>query len=135
MDQRVAVDLARAGHEEPRIVRQGQLQEPPCALAANSQRLEWALEIRRGRSWAGQVADGVNLGVRGQLHLLAHIGDHQREEGRIDQVSHVVPAPGGQVIEADDRVTPRYQVLAQVRPQEARPSRHDDAAHRRPIPV
>ena len=54
---------------------------------------------------------------------------------RTEQVSHVVPAPGRQIVEADDRVTPGDEVLAQVRAQEARPSRHHDAAHRRPIPV
>ena len=46
MDLGVAVDLAGAGHEEPRLVVPGQLEQAPGALAARGQGLERAA---RGR--------------------------------------------------------------------------------------
>ena len=60
----VAVDLAGARHQEPRLVRPGQLEQPPGALAAHGQRVERPGEVRRRRRRGGQVAHGVDLAPR-----------------------------------------------------------------------
>ena len=51
------------------------------------------------------------------------------------QVGDVVPAAGGEVVEADHRVAAGEQVVAQVRAEEPGAAGDHDPAHRRPIPV
>ena len=75
----VAVDLARARHEEPGVVRSGQLEQAARALAADGQRVEGPGEVRRRRRRDGQVAHGIDLGPVRELHLLAHVADHEAE--------------------------------------------------------
>ena len=51
------------------------------------------------------------------------------------QVGHVLPRSGREIVEADDGVAPLDQAVAEVRTEEAGAAGHHDPAHRRPIPV
>ena len=130
----VAVDLACARHQEPRAVGAGQLEQPAGALAAHGQRVEGAGEVGRRRRRRGQVADGIDFEAVLELDLLADVGDDQAEAVMAQQVRHVVPRPGREVVQADDGVAPLDQPVAQMRAQEAGAAGHHDSAHWRPIP-
>ena len=112
----------------------GQLEQPAGALAPDRQRVEGPGEIRRRRRRGGQVADGIDLAGVIELHLLADVGDDEAEAVVAQQVGHVLPRPGGEVVEADDGVAPLDEAVAQVRTQEAGATGHHDPAHWRPIP-
>ena len=114
----------------------GQLEQPAGALAAHGQRVEGPGEIRRRRRRRGQVAHGVDLAPRpSSSDLLADVGHDEAEALVPEQVGHVLPRAGGEVVEADDGVAPLDQAVAQVRAQEAGAAGHHDPAHWRPIPV
>jgi hypothetical protein len=54
----------------------------------------------------------------------------------VGEVGDVVAAPGREVVDGDDLVTPGQELVAQVGAEEPRAAEDDDAAaHRRPIPT
>ena len=54
----------------------------------------------------------------------------------VGEVGDVGPASRGEVVDTDDLVAPRQEVVAEVRADESRAAEDDDASvHRRPIPT
>jgi hypothetical protein len=119
VDLRVAVDLRGRGEEEARAMLLGQAERVMGAVGADLERVQRQAQVvdRRGRG--GEVVD--------EVHRLL---DEERLDDVVVEVDElgdpdvldVRERPRLEVVHADDAVTPPEQLVAQVRPQEARAS-------------
>ena len=108
----VAIDLARAGKEEPRAVGLGPLEGVSCAVAPHVERLERKLDVVDGTRWRGEVVDAVERALHGDPG--DEIGMDQGEPWVWLQRRDVRPLSGHKVVKRDHLVTIREQALAEV---------------------
>mmetsp|Transcript_30203 Transcript_30203/g.89559 ORF Transcript_30203/g.89559 Transcript_30203/m.89559 type:complete len:390 (+) Transcript_30203:56-1225(+) len=127
-DRGVAIALRGGGLEKP---GEAPLGEPKLVVGAHEGRLDGLdrveLVVRRGGR-AGQVVDLVHLDLEGLDDVMAD----DLEVGPPHQVLDVELAAREVVVEADHVVPLVHEAPAEVRAQEAGPSRHEDAEVGRP---
>ena len=125
VDDRVAVDLAGGGLENPGAPALGETQHVDGAMHRRLGRLH-GIELvvhRRGR--AGQVVDLVDLRKEREGHVVP-----QQLEGRIShQVGHVATGTRVEIVDAEDLMSGLEEAFAEMRPDEARSTGDQYAFH------
>ena len=121
--ERIAVDLARRGQQEPGPVAVGQVEELPRAGAADGEGLDRVSEVGRGRRRAGEVHDRVEAVPTERRQ---EPGEQLVETGRGDvtfdeserrhrrEVVDVRAAAGREVVDADDEIATLEQAVDEV---------------------
>ena len=110
MDLGIAVDLGRAGEQQPRPDPAGQAQHVVGADEAGFGRFDRVVLVVHRRGRAGQVPDAVHL----QADRLGHVVADQFEIGVADPLGQIGLAPREVVVEADHLFTSRHQPVHQV---------------------
>ena len=128
VDLRVAVDLARRGEQEAGAVRLGQAERVVRAVRADLQRVQRQAQVVDRRRRRGEVVDEVDRLV--DEVRLDDVALEEHELGHAD-VLDVAQRPRLEVVDADDAVAAAQELVAQVRPQEARATGHEAGGHGR----
>ena len=117
---RVAVDLARRRLEHLRPGPLGEPQHVDRPVHRGLRRLHRIeLVVDRARR-TREVVDLVDLDVERKGHVVPH----QLEARRVEQVRHVRPPAGKEVVDAEHLVARRHQPLAEVAAEKPRPAGH-----------
>ncbi len=112
VDLGIAVDLGRAGQQEPRVLG---LREPERVVGAERAHLECrdgVSEIVDRTGWTGEMQHVVDRAVD-----LDRLGDIVLEESKrrvVDQVRDVAAIAGQEVVHADDFIAVTQESLAKV---------------------
>ncbi len=128
MGQGIAVDLAGGGEEQPRAAALGQTQQPLGPRHAGHQGVLGIVLVQRRRGDAGQVVDLVERLVRdGGRQRVDHVALDQREALIAEQSRQVLAPAGQEAVQADHLRARAHQPFAQMRSEEARAARDQDA--------
>ena len=104
------------------------------ALAADGKGLQRKRKVVRRRCRARQIEHTRHRSVHRDPHR--NIGLDEGEPVVVGQMSDVGPAPGREVVDADDLVTAGEELVAEMGAEESRATEDSDAsAHLRPIPT
>ena len=124
---RVAVDLARRGDQEARALELRQAEHVVRPVGADLERVQRQAQVvdRAGR--AREVEDEVDalLDEEG----LGDVVVDEEELVAVVQMFDVLQRPRVEVVDADDAVALRQEVVAEMRPEEARPAGDDRSSH------
>jgi hypothetical protein len=107
---RVAIHLAGGGKEKTRTVC---AREPECVLGATAsggQCFQRQAQIVRRRRRTREVCNSVDWTVDGNLN--GHVRGEEVEQRIRQKMGDVVDPPGGQVVNADDRIPSLDQPFA-----------------------
>ena len=119
----IAVDLAGRSLKDLAFEALGQPQHVDRAMHRGLGRLDRVVLVMHRRSRAGQIVDLVDLHVEREGHVMAH----EFEAGMVVQVIDVALVASEKVIETQHLVTLRQQTIDQVRADEPRTPRHENA--------
>ena len=132
MDEGVAVHLRGGGEQEARALRLRQPERLVGAEGADFQGRDRMLEVVHRTRRAREVQDGV----QGPLDLdeVRHVVQDELEVVVAPQVGDIGGVPGQEVVHPDHAVALGQEPVTQVRAQEPRRARYEDA-HARGRPM
>src|SRR4051812_41547810 len=125
--QRVAVDLARRREQEPRALVLREAERVVSPVRPDLERVQRQAHVVDRARDGRQVVDDVDR--LADVDVLDDVVVHERELGPATDVRDVLEAAGLEVVDADDAVVPRQQVIAEMGAEEPRATRYDRSRH------
>jgi hypothetical protein len=125
MDQRVAVDLRGRSEEEAGLLRHREPERVVGPERTDLEGLDRKLQVVDGRGGGGEVEDRVERPFH--RDELRHVVPDEPEPFLSLEVRDVAQVPGHEVVHGEDLVALGQEPVAEVAPQEAGSSGHQDS--------